>query len=108
MDVLQPAKHVESLAPDETSEAVENAIGQGIECGHGGSEHEQPTCKSEHVPLAERTDVVEIGKGHRPHSFRRCSEAGTSGSHAGSKTDGEQDQGTRGCLGPGALPDRTP
>jgi len=105
-DAQQQTKHQESALA--AREAVETAHEPGIECCHGGSDHEQPICESEHVPLAERTDVVEIGKGHRTHSFRRCSEAGTSGSHAGSKTDGERDQGTSGRLGLGALPDRTP
>src|SRR6201982_2073439 len=83
-DGQQQAKHVESVPADGASEAVEKAFGQGIECGHGGSEHE-------HVSLPERADVVEIGKSYRPHSFRRCSEAGTSGRHAGNKADGEPD-----------------
>jgi site-specific recombinase XerD len=107
-DGQQQAKHVESVPADGASEAVEKAFGQGIECGHGGSEHEQPICDPKHVSLPERADVVEIGKSHRPHSFRRCSEAGTSGRHAENKADGEPDQGTRGRLGVGTLPDRTP
>ncbi|HEY6371785.1 MAG TPA: tyrosine-type recombinase/integrase [Candidatus Sulfotelmatobacter sp.] len=107
-DGQQQAKHVESVPADGASEAVEKAFGQGIECGHGGSEHEQPICDPEHVSLPERTDVVEIGKSHRPQSFRRCPEAGTSGRHAENKADGEPDQGTRGRLGVGTLPDRTP
>jgi hypothetical protein len=41
-DGQQQAKHVESVPADGASEAVEKAFGQGIECGHGGSEHEQP------------------------------------------------------------------
>jgi len=107
-DGQQQAKHVESVPADGASEAVEKAFGQGIECDHGGSEHEQPICDPKHVSLPERADVVEIGKSHRPLSFRRCSEAGTSGRHAENKADGEPDQGTRGRLGVGTLPDRTP
>ena len=107
-DGQQQAKHVESVPADGASEAVEKAFGQGIECGHGGSEHEQPICDPKHVSLPERTDVVEIGKSHRTHSFRRCSEAGTSGRHAENKADGEPDQGTRGRLGVGTSPDPTP
>ena len=42
-DGQQQAKQVESVPADGASEAVEKAFGQGIECGHGGSEHEQPT-----------------------------------------------------------------
>jgi site-specific recombinase XerD len=88
----QQAKHQESALA--ASEAVETAHEPGIECCHGGSDDEQPICESEHVPLAKRTDVVEIGKGHRPHSFRRCSEAGASRSDAGNKKDGQPDQRT--------------
>ena len=102
------AKHVESVPMNETSDAVEKASGRGIECGHGGSEYEQPICAPRLVSVSERTDVVEVGKGHRPRSLRRCSEAGTSGRHAGNQADGEPDQGTGGRVGVGALPDRTP
>jgi len=102
------AKHVESVPMNETSDAVEKASGRGIECGHGGSEYEQPICAPRLVSVSERTDVVEVGKGHRPRSLRRCSEAGTSGRHAGNQAEGEPDQGTGGRVGVGALPDRTP
>jgi site-specific recombinase XerD len=107
-DAVQQAKEEESVPADEAGETVEKAFGQGIECGHGGSEHEQPICDPKHVSLPERTDVVEIGKSHCSHSFRRCSAAGTSGRHAENKADGEPDHGTRGRLGVGTLPDRTP
>lgn len=108
MDAQQPAKHVESVAADDTSEAVEKTIGQGIECGHGGSEYELPICAPKLVSVSGRTDLVEVGKGHRPHSFRRCSEAGASRTHPGNQAEGEPDQRTRGPVGFGALPDRTP
>jgi len=65
---------MEPYPADGASEALEKAFGQGIECGRGGSEHEQPICEPKHLSLPERADVVEIGKSHRPHSFRRCSE----------------------------------
>jgi len=44
-DGQQQAEHVESVPADGVSEAVEKAFGQGIECGHGGSEHEQPSVR---------------------------------------------------------------
>jgi site-specific recombinase XerD len=91
-DAQQQAKHQESALA--ASEDVETAHEPGIECCHGGSDHEQLICESEYVPLAERTDVVEIGKGHLPHSFRRCSEAGASRGDAGNKKDGQPDQRT--------------
>jgi len=108
VDVQPREQDRESVPAHGVSKPVEKPFGQGIECGHGGSEHEQPICDPKHVSLPERADVVEIGKSHRPHSFRRCSEAGTSGRHAENKADGEPDQGTRGRLGVGTLPDRTP
>src|SRR5450755_3565738 len=40
-DGQQQAKHEESVPTQGASEAVEKALGRGIECGHGGSEHEQ-------------------------------------------------------------------
>ena len=107
-DGQQQATHVESVPMNETSEAVEKASEQGIECGFGGSEYEQPICAPRLVSVSERTDVVEVGKGNRPRSLRRCSEAGTSGRHAGNQAEGEPDQGTGGRVGVGALPDRTP
>lgn len=105
---VQPAKHQDSVPATGDSEAVEKAHDPRIESCHGGSEHEQPIGDSKHVSLSERTDVVEIRKDHRAQSFRRCSAAGTSGSHTGSKAEGETDQRTRGAVGFGALPDRTP
>ena len=48
-DGQQQAKHVESV-PADGGEAVEKAFGQGIECGHGGSEHEQPICDPKTSP----------------------------------------------------------
>jgi integrase len=56
--------------------AVEMLSRPGIECRHGGSEHDQPVCNSRQLSLPERTDLVEVRKGCCPHSLRRCSEAG--------------------------------
>jgi site-specific recombinase XerD len=107
-DARQQAKQDESVPATATTEAVEKAQEPGIECCRGGSEHERPMCDPKHVSQPERANVVEIGKSHRSNSLRRCSEAGTSGRHAENKADGEPDQGTRGRLGVGTLPDRTP
>src|SRR6201982_1612226 len=68
VDARLQAKQDESVPATATSEAVEKEYEPGIECP-GGSEYEQPICESEHVSLAERTDVVEVGKSHRPYSF---------------------------------------
>ena len=94
MDAQQQAKQDESVPATGASEGVEKAFGQGIECRHGGSEHDQPVCDSRPLSLPERTDLVEVRKGHRPQSLRRCSEAGASRSDAGNKTDGQPDQRT--------------
>ena len=73
---------------------VEMASGQGLECRHGGSKHDQPVCDTGALSLPERTDMVEVRKGHRPQSLRRCSEAGASRGDAGNKKDGHPDQRT--------------
>lgn len=105
LDAQQQPKPEDSTPATATSEAVEKVQRGGIECRHGGSEDARPICDTRQVSLPERTGLVEDGKKHRPEGLRRCSEAGTSGSHAGSKTDGEQDQGTRRRVGLGALLD---
>jgi site-specific recombinase XerD len=88
----------ESVPTTDKSDAVESACTQGIECRHGGSEDEQPLSDSKQVSLPERTHLVQVAKNHRPESIRRCSEARTSGSHAGSEADGKSDQRTRGLV----------
>jgi hypothetical protein len=44
------------------SAPVEKASGQGVECRHGGPEHDQPVCDSRQLSLPERTDLVESEK----------------------------------------------
>ena len=103
MNSQQDTKREESVPATGACEVVERSCEPSIECRKGGSEHERHICDSKHVSLPERTEVVEVGKGPRPESLRRCSEAGTSASHTGSKTDGEPDHGTREPVGVGAL-----
>jgi site-specific recombinase XerD len=107
-DGQQQAKRVESVPADGASEAVEKASRQGVECGHGGSEHEQPICDPKHISIPERTDLVEVGKDHRPQSLRRCPGARASRGYSGSKEDGQPDPAVVGSVGLGILPDRTP
>ena len=76
-DVQPQEKDVEGVTVT-SSTAVEKASGQGMECGHGGPEHDQPVCDSRPLSLPERTDLVEGRKGPRSHSLRRCFEAGVS------------------------------
>src|ERR1700736_1826651 len=105
-DVQPHEMNVESAAMN-GSMPVENASRQGIECRHGGSEHDQHVCDSRQLSLPERTDLVEVREGYRPHSLRRCSEAGASGGDSRNKADGQSDQRTRGSVGFGILPDPT-
>ena len=90
---------------DLRTETVESGCESSIECRDGGSEHAPAKCDSKQVSLPERTELGGLGKGHRPQSLRRCSEAGTSGSHAEGKADGKPDQGTCGRVGVGTLLD---
>jgi site-specific recombinase XerD len=87
---------------------VERASRQGIECGHGGPDHDQPVCDGKHLSLPERTDLVEVRKDHRSQSLRRCPGARASRSDSGSKEDGQPDPAVVGSVGIGTLPDRTP
>jgi site-specific recombinase XerD len=89
------------------STSLEMGPRQGIECRHGGSKHDQPIGDSTPLSLPERTELVEVRKGCRPHSLRRCSEAGASGGDAGSKADGQSDERASGSVGLGTLPDST-
>jgi site-specific recombinase XerD len=91
-----------------TSDPVEMASRPGIECRHGGSNHDQPVCDSRQLSLPTRTDLVEIRKGHRPQSLRRCSGPGASRSDSGSKEDGQRDPAVVGSVGLGTLSDPTP
>jgi hypothetical protein len=95
LDAPQRSQPDDSSPAPATSAAVEKVQESGIECRHGESEDARTICGTKHFSVPERTGLVDDGKKHRPEGFRRCSEAGTSGSHAGSQTHGEQDQGTR-------------
>jgi len=89
------------------SDPVEKATGPGIECSHGGAEHDRPVCDSTHLSLPERTDLVQIRKADRPHSLRRCPGARALRGDSGSKEDGQPDPTIVGSLGLGKLPDAT-
>ncbi len=104
----QQAEAETSIPETGADEDVEQASGRGIEYRHGGSQREQPINHSRDVSLAEPTQMVEVGKGYRPQSFRRCSGSGAPGSNSGSKTNGEPDTAFVGALGSGTLSDRTP
>ena len=85
---------------------VAMASREGIECRHGGSEHEHP-CQPRQLSVSAGIDLVEVRKGHRPHSFRRCSGSGASRSDSENKANGQRDPGVGGSVGSGTLPDPT-
>jgi len=104
----RPHENDVESARAKASDPVEMASRQGIECRNGGSNHDQPVCDSRQLSLPERTDLVEIRKGHRPQSLRRCSGPGASRSDSGSKANGQRDPEVVGSVGPGTSPDPTP
>ena len=95
-------------APVKASDPVEKASGQEVEYRHGGPEHDQPVCDTRKLSLPERTDLVEVRKGHRPHSLRRCPGARASRVDSASKEDGQPDPAVVGSVGLGTLPEPTP
>ncbi len=107
-DGQQQAKQVKSVPADEASEAVEKAFGQGVECGHGGLEHDQPVCGSRPLSLPEQTDLVEVRKDRRPQSLRRCPGARTPRGDSGNTEDGQPHPAVVGLVGPRTLPHPTP
>jgi len=113
-DLFDLGKNVQ---PDETnfqssvvkpSTPLETLSRQGIECRHGGSDHDQLVCGTQPLSLPKRTDLVEVRKSHRPQSLRRCSGPGASRSDSGSKANGQRDPEVVGSVGPGTSPDPTP
>jgi site-specific recombinase XerD len=103
----RPYENDVESARAKASDPVEMASRQGVECRHGGSNHDQPVCDSRQLSLPTRTDLVEIRKGHRPQSLRRCSGPGASRSDSGNKANGQRDPAVVGSVGPGTLPDPT-
>ena len=103
-DRKPPENDVDSVAV-QPSASVEKRTPQGIECRHGGSEHDQPVCEPRQLPLPERTDLVEVGKGRRPRSLRRCSGSRAARSDSESEANGQRDPAVVGSVGFGALPD---
>ena len=95
-------------AAAKASTPVEMASKRGIDCGHGGSEHDKSIRHREQLCSPARSEVVGVREDPRLKSLRRCSEAGTSRGNAGSKADGQSDPGAVGSVGPRVLPDSTP
>ena len=106
-DRKPPENDVDSVTV-QPSASVETRTPQDVECRHGGSEHDQPVCEPRQLPLPERTDLVEVGKGRRPRSLRRCSGSRAARSDSQSEATGQRDPAVVGSVGLGTLPDRTP
>jgi site-specific recombinase XerD len=103
----RPQENDDESATVKASDPVEKASGQGVECRHGGPDHDQPVCDAQPLSLPKRTDLVEVRKGDRPHSLRRCPGARASRGDSGSKEDGQPDPAVVGSVGLGTLPDPT-
>jgi len=103
----RPQENDDESATVKASDPVEKASGQGVECRHGGPDHDQPVCDARQLSLPERTDLVEDRKGDRPHSLRRCPGARASRGDSGSKEHGQPDPAVVGSVGLGTLPDPT-
>jgi site-specific recombinase XerD len=104
----RPQENDSESATVKASSPVEKASAQGVECRHGGPDHDQPVCDSRQLSLPERTDLVEVRKGHRPHGLRRCPGARASRGDSAGKEDGQPDPAVVGSMGLGTLPDPTP
>src|SRR6266436_5803415 len=103
----RPHENDGESATVKASDRVEKASRQGVECRHGGSDHDQSVCDSTQLSLPERANLVEVRKGHRPHSLRRCPGARASRGDSASKEDGQPDPAVVGSVGLGTLPDPT-
>ena len=79
----QPQENDDESATVKTSDTGEKASGQEVECRHG---------------KPDRTDLVDVRKGDRPHSLRRCAGVKTSKNDSGSKEDGQPDPAVDGSV----------
>jgi hypothetical protein len=63
-----------SSDPKQTAKSgvQEIATRQGTEYRHGGSNPDHPVCDDRSLSLPKRADLVEVRKGPRPQSLRRC------------------------------------
>ena len=104
----RPQENDGESATAKSSNPVEKASGRGVECRHGGSDHEQPVCDSTKLSPPERSDLVEVRKADRPQSLRRCPGARASRGDSGNPEDGQPDPAVVRSVGLGTLPDGTP
>jgi site-specific recombinase XerD len=54
----RPPENDDASATVKTPDPVEKASGQGVECRHGGPDHDQPVCDARQLSLPERTNLV--------------------------------------------------
>ena len=104
---VQSQENRESIPANGMSEPVEQPFGMRLECRPGGSDHEQPVGEPKQLPLSERANLVEVGKGDRSQGLRRCSGSGARSDSKG-KANGQRDSAVVGSVGLGTLPDPTP
>ena len=105
---VQQAKHDESIPANPANEAVETMNQIEIECHDEGSENAHPVHDARPLSLPEPTQLVEVGKTHRPQSLRRCSASGAAGNDSESKANGQRDPAVVGSMGSGTIPDPKP
>jgi site-specific recombinase XerD len=103
----QPHENDGESASVKVSDDTEKASGQGVECRHGGPDHDKLVCDSGQLSPPGRTELVEVGKGHRLRNLRRCSGSGASRANSAGKEDGQPDPAVVGSVGLGTLPDPT-
>jgi len=107
VDVQPQEQHRESVPAHGFNKPAEKPFGQGIECCHRGSEHDQRVYKPSPQSPPERANLVEVSIDHCSHSLRRCSRSGTARSDSEGKANGRRDPAVEGSVGPGTLPDPT-
>ena len=94
--------------PEPLDTPVEPASGGSIKSQDRGEDHAQPLTPwgIERGPDKKRFALVEVRKGHRSQSFRRCTEAGAARADGRNETTGGSHEETLGTVGPGTPPDR--
>src|SRR6185312_8960806 len=54
----RPQENDDESSTTKMPDPVEKESGQGVECRHGGPDHDQPVCDSRKISVAERTNLV--------------------------------------------------
>lgn len=100
--------HVLGAQPAAAS-PLEAKPSQGLECPHGGSQHDDPSVYGTGQPShARRREVVPGGTEDCPVSFRPRPQPGAAGGNAESEGDGLRDQAIIRVVGAGTISDAAP